>query len=161
MLLFGVLVALRRSAAEGRPQREVVGLLGLDPAARFAGQALANCALLAVFAGVLGPVAVALYDPALRGWEWVPLLVPLTVAGLALLATVAGWLTAALDSGPTLVPLLVAPLAVPLLLGATQVLEGLRLGEPILGWLLLLVAVDLALAVAGVLGARPLEEAAR
>ncbi len=161
VLLFGVLVALRRSAAETGAQRDLAGLLGIDPAARFAGQGLANAALLAMYALVLGPVAVVLYDPDLRGWEWMPLLVPLAVIGLALLATVAGRLTTALDSGPTLVPLLVAPMAVPLLLGATQALEGLRLGESILGWLLLLVAVDLALAVVGVLGARPLEEAAR
>ncbi len=161
VLLFGILVALRRSSAETAPQRDLLGLLGIDPAARFTGQGLANAALLALYATALAPVAVALYDPDLSGWWWMALVLPLTVGGVALLATVAGRLVTALDSGPTLVPLLVAPLAVPLLLGATQALEGLRLGESILGWLLLLAAVDLALAVAGVLGARSLEEASR
>jgi hypothetical protein len=40
-------------------------------------------------------------------------------------------------------------------------MDGLRLGNTILGWVLLLVITDLLLAVAGVLSARPLQEASR
>jgi hypothetical protein len=50
-------------------------------------------------------------------------------------------------------------MSVPILLGAAQATEGLRLGAGILRWLLLLAVVDLVLAIAGVLTARPLEEA--
>jgi hypothetical protein len=48
-----------------------------------------------------------------------------------------------------------------MLLAATQVTEGIRVGATIFGWLLLLVVMDLLLAVAGVLSARPLQEATR
>ena len=47
------------------------------------------------------------------------------------------------------------------MLAATQVTEGTRVGATTFGWLLLLVVMDLLLAVAGVLSARPLQEAAR
>ena len=161
VLLFGILVALRQSAVDAPPQRDLVGLLGIDPAARFAGQAGATAALLLVFELILGPVAAALYNPDVSGWAWLVVLLPLNAVGLALLGTLAGWVTFSLGAGTALVPLLVAPMAVPLLLGATQALEGLRLHEDILGWVLLVVAMDLLLAVAGVLSARPLEEAAR
>ena len=63
-----------------------------------------------------------------------------------------------LDSGAALIPFLVAPLSVPLLLGATQALDPLRPTDGILPWVMLLLAVDLVLAIAGVLTARPLQE---
>jgi hypothetical protein len=59
------------------------------------------------------------------------------------------------------VALLVFPLALPLVIGGSQTLESLTRGAGILPWLLLLVATDLALAVAGVGLARPIEEASR
>jgi len=62
--------------------------------------------------------------------------------------------------GP-LAPLLVAPLAIPILLGAAQATEGLRLGTGILRWILVLALVDVVLALAGVLTARVLEESSR
>jgi len=79
-------------------------------------------------------------------------------AGLALLSTLIGSIVGGSGAAPALVPFLVAPLAIPMLLAATQSLEGLRLGESILAWLLLLAAMDLVLAIAGVLTARPLQE---
>lgn len=159
VLLFGVLVILRKSAVDGPPQHDVVRLLGLDPAARFAGASLATGALLLLFEILLAPVVVALYNPDLRGWGWLLLILPLVAAGLALLGTIAGGVTTSLGTRTSLTPLLIVPLALPLLLGATQALEGLRLGRGILPWLVLLAGVDLALAVSGVLAARPLEEA--
>lgn len=161
VLLFGILVAIRQSANDGQAQRDLLGMLGIDPAARFTGQAGATLALVLVFELLLGPIAAALYSPDTTGWWWLIVVLPLVAIGLALLGTLAGWLTHSVASGPALVPLLVAPLSIPLLLGATQVLEGLRLGESILGWVLLVIALDLVLAIAGVLSARPLEEAAR
>jgi len=47
-----------------------------------------------------------------------------------------------------------------MLIGATQATNSLYRGGSILPWLLILVLADLILAVAGVLTARPLEEAA-
>ena len=161
VLLFGILVAVRQSAHDGPAQRDLLGLLGIDPAARFTGQAGATMSLLLVFELLLGPIAAAMYSPSTRGWLWLLVLIPLVAVGLALLGTLAGWLTQSVAAGPALVPLLVAPLSIPLLLGATQTLEGLRLGESILGWVLLVFALDLALAIAGVLSSRPLEEASR
>jgi heme exporter protein B len=77
-----------------------------------------------------------------------------------MLGTLAASIATSIASS-ALVPLLVTPLAIPILLAATQSMEGLRTGGTILGWILLLVAMDLLLAVAGVLSARPLQEASR
>ena len=158
VLLFGILVPLRRSAAEDGPQRDLVAMLGVDPAARFAGTAAAGTMLLAGFAALLAPVAIALYDPVLTGWPWLLALLPLVAAGLGLIGTLASGIAANQRAGGALVPLLVVPLSLPILLAATQTQEGLRLREDILPWILLLIAVDLLLAVAGVLTARVLQE---
>ncbi|MBU1228192.1 MAG: heme exporter protein CcmB [Actinobacteria bacterium] len=160
VLLFGVLVATRQSGVEGTPQQDLLSLLGIDPAAQFTGRAGATTLLLLAFELVLGPVALALYDPQPKGWPWIALLVPLVAAGLGLLGTLAATIASSIASS-ALVPLLVAPLSVPILLAATQTMDGLRYGNTILGWILLLVTMDLLLAVAGVLSARPLQEASR
>ena len=159
VLLFGMLVALRRTASEGQGRSDLIGMLGVDPAAHFTGRAAATALLIIGFEIVLWPVAIALYDARISGWAWTALLIPLVAIGLALLTTVVGAIAARSGSGQTLIPLLVAPLAIPLLLAATQVHEALRLGEGILGWLTLMVTMNLVLAVAGVLSARPLQEA--
>jgi heme exporter protein B len=159
-LLFGVLVALRQSGVEDEAQLDVLGLLGVDPAARFVGRAGATTLLLLAFEIALGPVAMALYNPTVKGWGWIALLVPFVAVGLALLGTLAATIAASIASS-ALVPLLVAPLSVPILLAAAQSMEGLALGNTIVGWILLLLIMDLLLAVAGVLSARPLQEASR
>jgi heme exporter protein B len=160
VLLFGVLVATRQSGVEDTPQQDLLSLLGIDPAAQFTGRAGATTLLLLAFELVLGPVALALYDPQPKGWPWIALLVPLVAIGLGLLGTLAATIASSIASS-ALVPLLVAPLSVPILLAATQTMDGLRYGNTILGWILLLLTMDLLLAVAGVLSARPLQEASR
>jgi heme exporter protein B len=161
VLLFGVLVAVRRSAGEDRALRDTFALLGLEPAAKFIGHVTSATIFLLGFQTVVGIAAVVLYDSGIRGWPWLVVVFPLAAIGLALLGTLTGSIAASLKGGNALVPLLVAPLAVPLLLSATQAWEGLRLGHTIVGWILLMVAVDLILSVVGVLSARSLEEAAR
>jgi heme exporter protein B len=160
VLLFGVLVTVRQSAVDGPAQEDLLGLLGIDPAARYAGRAAATSLLLFVFEAVLAPVALALYGTDPSGWWWLLAVIPLVAVGLGLLGTLASSIAASVASA-TLVPLIVVPLAVPMLLAATQVTEGLRFGATIVGWLLLLVVMDLLLAVAGVLSARPLQETTR
>ena len=160
VLLFGVLVMVRQSAGEGRAQDDLLALLGVDAAARFTGRTLASFLLLLLFEVVLAPVALALYGTDPAGWWWMLAVLPLVAMGLALLGTLASSIAASVASS-TLVPLIVVPMAVPMLLAATQILEGLRIDGTILGWLLLLVVMDLLLAVAGVLSARPLQEATR
>ncbi|MEE8332035.1 MAG: heme exporter protein CcmB [Acidimicrobiia bacterium] len=159
VLLFGILVALRQSADNAGPQRDRLAMLGADPAAVLAGRAAAAAVLLIALEVVLLPVMLALYDAPIAGWGWLLALVPLVGAALAMLGTLVSAVTGPSATRPALVPLLVAPLAIPILLAATQALEGLRLGESILTWLLLLLTVNLALAVTGVLVARPLQEA--
>ncbi len=158
VLLFGVLVAIRRSATETPAQRDLIALLGLDPAAAFVGKAASSALLLLGFELVVGAVAVALYNIDLARWPWMFVVVPGAAVGLALLGTLAASITSSLSTGPALVPFLVAPLAVPLLLAATQALDSLRPSDSILPWVLLMVAADLALIIAGVLTARPLQE---
>jgi heme exporter protein B len=158
VMLFGVLTAMRRTAAETAEQRDLEALLGIDPVASFAGRASTTAILLVAFEVVVGAVTVVLYDLALNRWSVMLVLVPGVAAGLAMLGTLSASIVASLSVGPALVPFLVAPLSVPLLLAATAALDPLATGKGILGWLLLMVAVDLVLAIAGVLAARPLME---
>ena len=158
VLLFGVLVTVRRTAGESGAERALAMRLGIDPAASFLGRGLANVGLLLAFEIVVGAVAVALYDIPLTRWPWLLAVVPAAALGLALLGTLAGSIAAG-SGGANLVPFIVAPLAVPLLLGATQAVDaGLTEGAGILAWVLLMVFVDLVLVIVGVLSARPLQE---
>ena len=159
ILLFGVLISVRQSADEGRSQRDLLALLGIDPAARYTGGAIANALLLLIMEAVLAPVAVALYDIKLEGWLWLLPLVPLVAIGLGLLGTLASGIAASIATS-TLVPLIVVPLSVPMVLAASQIVEGLQIDATIVGWFLLLVVMDLLLAVIGVVSAGPLQEAA-
>jgi heme exporter protein B len=161
VLLFGTLVTVRGTAVDDPAQRDLLTLLGVDPAARFAGQTLASALLLVAFQLLLAPVAVALYEPGPAGWRWLGLAVPLVAVGLAALGTLAGTLTASLPARATLAPLLVLPLSVPLLLAGTQLMAGAAAGRSPAAWLLLLLAADLVVLAAGVLAAGSLEETTR
>ncbi len=158
VMLFGVLISVRRTSGETPAQRDLMSLLGVDAGAAFTGRVLASTGMLLMFEIVIGVVAVLLYDIELGGWPWLLAIVPLAAVGLGLLGVVAGGVTASLNASAALVPLLVAPLAVPLLLAATEAMDGIQTDGSILPWMLLMVVVDLALAIAGVLTARPLQE---
>ena len=158
VMLFGVLIAIRQTNAETQPQRDLVLLTGIDPAAAYIGKASASFVLLINFEIVLLVVTIALYDVPLVGWGWMPLVLVLVGIGLSLLGTLAAGIVSTGRSATALVPLLVAPLTVPLLIGATQTFEALRFGRSSLTWILMMTVVTLVLAVAGVLSARPLQE---
>jgi heme exporter protein B len=161
-LLFGMLVAFRQTAADTPPQRELLTLLGTDPAAKFVGRVATSTLLLLVFEIVLVPVTILLYNPGrIDGAAWLLLVILLLASGLALVGTLAGSVTAGLKTRSTLTPLLVAPLSMPMLLAASQVLEALRNGEAILTWMVLLATINLAMAVIGVATAQTLEETTR
>ena len=158
VMLFGVLVSVGRASIETGAQRDAVSLLGLDPAAAYVGRSMSAAGLLLVYEIVVGVVAVVLYNIEVIGIPWLALTLVITAVGLGLLGSLAASLVSSSSAGSALVPLLVAPLSVPLLLGATQVYEGLRLGRSILPWMLLMVVVMLVTAIIGVGTARPLQE---
>jgi len=158
VMLFGILVSVRQAATETTAQRDALNLLGLEPAAGFAGRSLAAAILLLIFEIVLGVIVIVLYDLPATGLGWLIVMFPLVAIGLAMLGSIASGVVATGHSGAGLVPFLVAPLSVPLLLSATQALEGLRLGRPMLSWIVLMVIIVLVLAVLGTLTARPLQE---
>lgn len=158
VLLFGILTAVRRTNIETPEQRDALALLGVDPAAEFAGRTAAGTVLLLGFEVVMTAVAVPLYDIDLSGWGWMAPVLPLTAVGLAELSTLSSAIASSVNGGPALIPLLVAPLAIPLLLGATQTVESTGDGTGILSWLVLMAIVVLVLAIAGVITSRPLQE---
>ena len=160
VLLFGVLVTLRQSAALGPAQRDLLRLSGVDPSVRALGSVLASTVLLLAVEAALAPVAVILYDPDPAGWPWLLAMVPLVAVGLASLGALADGLASGLAERTTLGPLLAVPLALPLLVGATQTSEAVRYGRSPWPWLLLAVTVDLMVLSAVVLSARTLEEVA-
>lgn len=158
VLLFGVLVTLRASAVDGPAQRDLLRLTGAGPRVRLAARAAANTVLLIAFQLLLAPVAVLLYDPDLAGWPWLAPAFVLVAAGLGVLGALADALAAGLAGRTTLGPLLIAPVSVPLLLGATGVLQAAEYGRPPWPWLLLVATVDLVAALLAAWCARYLEE---
>jgi len=162
-VLFGMQVALRQAAHDDQERRDLYALLGVDPAARFAGRTISGAVLMTGFLAVLLVAMIVLYSPRLPdGWLGPVIFSSFLVAvGLTELGTLAGEVTAGLHNRTALASLIVAPLALPLVIGASQTLEAMARDASILPWLLILVTTDLALAVAGVGLARPLEEASR
>lgn len=160
-ILFGMQVALRQSATDSRERRDLHALLGVDPAARFVGRVISGGVLMASFLLVLLAAMTVLFDPDLPDGVWPVLLVAtlLVAIGLTELGTLAGEVTSGLTNRTVLASLIVAPLALPLVIGGSQSVAALERDTSILPWILLLLASDLALAVAGVGLARPLEEA--
>jgi heme exporter protein B len=157
-LLFGMQVSLRQTGTETQTQRRHLVLLGIDPAARFAGRTLTAAILMLLVLVATAPLVVLFYNP-----DVVPPVLPalgvlvLFSPGLAMLATLAGDVTVGLRARSALAPLLVAPLAVPLLVGGSRAFESLARGDGTLTSVLLLVIVDLALAASAALTARSLE----
>jgi heme exporter protein B len=161
-LLFAMQIALRHSAADRPEHRAMLSLLGIDPFARLIGRAASSSLLVGLFMAVMFPLMVVFYSPDLPpGWPSALLPAALAALGLSLVGTLAAEVTAGLSGRTMLAPLIVAPLAIPLLVGGSQALESLPDNGGILPWTLLVAATDLALAVAGAVVARPLEEAAR
>lgn len=162
-ILFGMQIALRHSASDSRERRDLYALLGVDPAARFVGRTISGSLLTFGFFLALFATMVVVYGPELpRGGTPVAILASALLAiGLTELGTLAGEVTSDLRNRSTLASLIIAPLAVPLVIGASQSLEALTRDTSILPWVLLILATDLALAVAGVGLARPLEDATR
>jgi heme exporter protein B len=162
-ILFGMQVALRQSVADTPERRDLQALLGVDAAARFVGRTLSGSVLMGGFLLILALAMLALYAPRLPTGVWPVLVVSTLLLGIGLteLGTLAGEVTTGLRARTSLASLIVAPLALPLIIGASQSVEALEQDTGILPWVLLLVTSDLALAVAGVALARPLEEATR
>lgn len=158
VVLFGLLVALRKSAVEPVAQLSMLRLAGVPDAARLLGGALASATLLLTFEVLLAPVAVMFYDPVLTGWPWLVLVLPGVAAGLALLGSIADGLLGHLGMRSTLGMLLCVPLALPLLLGATQTIEAAGYGRSPLLWVMLIVTVDLVLLLAVLFVGHTLEE---
>jgi heme exporter protein B len=162
-ILFGMQVALRQSANDSLERRDLQALLGVDPAARFVGRLFSGSLLMLGFLLTMLMAMVVLFDPEIPAGAWPALLLStlLIAIGLTELGTLAGEITTGLSHRNVLASLIVAPLAIPLVIGASQAVEALQRDAGILAWILLLIASDLALAVAGVALARPLEEATR
>jgi heme exporter protein B len=160
-VLFGMQIALRQSADDTGPRRDLHALSGLDPSARFLGRTASATVLLFVFMAVLLLATVALYDPPLsvRALGVVSGAAILFSYGLSALATMAGEVASGLRNRGALASLIVAPLSIPLVIGASQAVTAISGGAGILSWSLLLLAADIGLTVVGVAVAGPLEEA--
>lgn len=160
-VLFGLQVALRQMTNDSPERRDLMRLIGVDPAARLVGRTISGSILMTGFMVALLIAAVVLLDPEPAAGTW-PVLAATTIllaVGLTQLGTLAGEVTSGLGTRNSLASLIIAPLSLPLIAGASQAVESVDRETSILPWVLLLVACDLALAVAGVVLAKPLEEA--
>lgn len=158
VLLFGVLATMRGSTIDGPAQRAMLSLSGVGPRVRLAGRAIGNSVLLLGFQAAVAPVAIVLYAPDVAGWIWMPPMMLLVAAGLGTLGALADQISEGLAGRTLLGTLLVAPLTVPLLLGATGVLNAARHDNPPWPWLLLSLTVVLATVLLSAWCAHHLEE---
>ena len=162
VILFGMTVTLRAGTRESGPVRDLLTLSGLDPAAGFLGRSLASALLLLGVTLVLGPLMVVLYAPeGSPGWGWLALLAITGVMALGLLGSLVATLVTGLRDRTALGPLLAIPLAVPVLLATARGTDSAISQRSSLSWLLLLVAMNLALVIVGVLLAGPMDETTR
>lgn len=158
VLLFGSLVTLRQTFTDRPARRELLVLLGIDPAVQWAARAATAIVLLLAFEAVLAAVAVVIYDPALPAIVTQVVAAVLVAVGLGALGTLAGDLAASARARSSLVPLIVTPLMLPLVIAAVQLHEGAVYGASPWRWLTLAALVDLLAILAGLLSARPLQE---
>jgi heme exporter protein B len=158
VLLFGSLVCLRQSASDGSARRELLRLLGVDPAVRFLARAAASSLAILAFELLLAPVALVLYDLAPGRLGPTVVVMILVAVGIGTLGTLAADLVASPGVPVALVPLIVTPLSVPLVLAAVQVERAATTPAGVGAWLLLAVTAVLLFVVAGLVTARPLQE---
>ncbi|MGH2704171.1 MAG: heme exporter protein CcmB [Actinomycetota bacterium] len=154
-LLFAAVLGFGRSAASEREggRMEALLLTPADPAALFAGKALASFAYLWMLEAVLVPAFVLFLD--VSPGALFPGLAPVLLAANAGLAT-AGTLFAAASQearGRELIlPLLLFPVVLPMVLGAIRLTTALLMRGSFAGearWFILILAFDLALAAIG------------
>ena len=158
VLLFGSLVSLRQTYADQPARRDLLALLGIDPAVQWASRATAASVLLLAFELVLAPVVIVVYGPQLEGVATQSAAAVLVAIGLGALGTLAGDLASSARTRTSLVPLIVTPLTLPLVIAAVQLHEGAAYGASPWPWLALAMLVDLTVVVAGLVAARPLQE---
>ena len=162
VVLFGMTVTLRPGAYETGPVRDLLTLSGLDPAADFLGRSLASAVLLLGITLVLAPLMIVLYAPeGTPQWGWLALLAVAGVVALGLLGSLVSAMVTGLRARTALGPLLAVPLAVPVLLATARGTDSAISQRSSLPWLLLLVAMNLALVIVGVLLAGPMDETTR
>ena len=161
-ILFGMTVTVRSGAQEPGPVRDLLTLSGLDPAAGFLGRSLAGAVLLFGLTLVLAPLMIVLYAPeGSPRWGWLALLAVAGVMALGLLRSLVSSLVTGLRARTALGPLLAIPPAVPILLATARGTDSAISRQGSLSWLLLLVAMNLALVIVGVLLAGPLDDTTR
>lgn len=158
VLLFGSLICARQRATDRPARRELLLLLGVDPAVRFLARAIASSVVVFGFTLLLAPVAVVLYDLSIGRAAATAAAALLLAVGLGTLGTLAADLTTAPGVPPVLVPLVVTPLAVPLVLAGVQAGQPTTTPTGVVAWLLLSFTAVLVFVVAGLLAARTLQE---
>ena len=158
VLLFGSLVTLRQTSAEQPAHRELLVLLGIDPAVQWVSRATAATLLLLAFELLLAPVALVVYDPGLDGNATQIVSMLLVAVGIGALGTLAADLASSVRTRTSLVPLIVTPLTLPLVIAAVQLHDGAAYDASPWPWVALALLVDLTAVLAGLLSARSLQE---
>jgi len=154
-LLFAGILGFGRNASVEREGSRIEGLLlaPVDPAALFAGKALANFCYLWLLEAVLFPVFVVFFDvsPGLL----LPgiLLVALAAnIGLAAAGTLFGAASQYVRARELVLPLLLFPVILPLVLAAERLTASLLTGSGLAAqthWFMLMAAFDLAIPAIG------------
>jgi heme exporter protein B len=126
--LFSMLVVVQRSFAVETADGalDALRVAGVDPAAIFAGKAVALMVQLLALEAMLVATAVVLYgvEMSLVGLGQVVVTMVAATVGLGAVGTLYGGLAAGVKGRETLLPLLLLPVVAPVLIGATRATEA-------------------------------------
>jgi len=154
-LLFAGILGFGRNASTEREGNRIEGLLlaPVDPAALFAGKALANFCYLWMLEVILFPVFVLFFDvPAGLLLPGVLLVALVANVGLAAAGTLFGAASQYVRARELVMPLLLFPVIIPLVLGAERLTASLLTGAGLVSqgrWFILMGAFDLAILAIG------------
>lgn len=154
-VLFAGILGFGRNASLDREGSRMDGLLlaPVDPAAIFAGKALANFAYLSLMEAVLLPAFALFFDiaPGLLLPGILPVLL-LANVGLAAAGTLFGAASQYARAREVILPLLMFPIVLPIVLAAMRLTTSLVTGGGFSGearWFILMAAFDLAIPAIG------------
>lgn len=154
-LLFAAVVGFGRSAALEREGNliEALTMAPVDPAAIFAGKALANFAYLGVMEAVMIPAFILFFDvPAQHLFPEIVVIVLLANVGLASTGTLFAACSQYARAKEVILPLLAFPILLPQVLAGSRLTTSLLTTGGLAGesrWFILMLSFDLAISAIG------------
>lgn len=135
-VMFVTTLAVQRSTSVETTDgaRRALLLAGIEPAAVFAGKALAIAVQLLLVQLMLVGGVVVLYEAEVSGWALLVSTCVVATVGIAAAGTLLGALVAGVRARETVLPILLLPVLAPVLIGATRAFDDAFGSVAVDGW---------------------------